>query len=80
MRGTENPEMLARYQLSPQQMLFEIMAKIEKKKAKLEERIATMESELLDSLTKKTSTTKEIDVPSYTREIHKLKIQLRDLK
>ena len=56
------------------------MAKIDKKKAKLEERIARMESELLDSLTKKTSTTKEIDVPTYTREIHNLKLQLKALK
>ena len=54
--------------------------KIEKKKTRLKERIATMEADLLESLTKKTSTTKEINVPSYTREIQELKLQLQKLK
>lgn len=54
--------------------------KIEKKKTRLKERIAIMEAELLESLTKKTSTTKEINVPSYTREIQELKLELQKLK
>jgi hypothetical protein len=54
--------------------------KLEKKKEKLRERIATMEAELLESLTKKTSTTKEISVPVYTREIQVLKIELQNMK
>jgi len=39
-----------------------------------------METDLLESLTKKTSTTKEIDVPGYTRQINELKLQLQNLK
>ena len=54
--------------------------KIEKKKTRLKEKIATMELELLEALTKKTSTTKEINVPSYTREIQELKLELQNLK
>ena len=54
--------------------------KIEKKKTRLKERIATMELELLEALTKKTSTTTEINVPSYTREIQELKLELQNLK
>jgi len=56
------------------------MGKIEKKQKRLKERIATMEAELLESLTKKTSTTKEINVPSYTRDIKALKLELQNLK
>lgn len=56
------------------------MGKIEKKKEKLRERIATMEAELLESLTKKTSTTKEINVPLYTREINVLRVELENMK
>ena len=56
------------------------MGKIEKKKAKLLERIKFLENELIESLTKKTSTTKEINVPSQTRQIDELKKQLRELK
>ena len=54
--------------------------KIEKKRTKLKERIDTLETELRESLTKKTSTTKEISVPSYTRQIQELKVQLASLK
>jgi polyhydroxyalkanoate synthesis regulator phasin len=61
-------------------VLFEIMAKIEKKKAKLLERIQLLENEMIESLTKKTSTTREINVPSMTRQIDELKKQLRDMK
>jgi hypothetical protein len=54
--------------------------KIEKKRKKLSEQIAHMEAELLESLTKKTSTTKEINVPSHTSRIHELKVELANLK
>ncbi len=54
--------------------------KVDKKRLKLKERIQTLESELLESLTKKTSTTKEINVPSYTQQIQELKVQLANLK
>ncbi len=55
------------------------MSKIEKKKSKMRDRIAELEAELILSLTKKTSNTKEIDVPSYQRKIEDLKSQLKDL-
>ena len=55
------------------------MSKIEKKKTKIIERIKELEAELILSLTKKTSTTKEIDVPLYTRKIEDLKLQLRGM-
>jgi uncharacterized small protein (DUF1192 family) len=51
------------------------MASKEKQKAKLQERIERMESELKTSLQKK-SAGKAIDVPKYTREIASLKAQL----
>lgn len=54
--------------------------KLEKKRTRLKERIATMEVELIEALTKKTSTIKEIDVPSYTREINEMKLELQGLK
>lgn len=56
------------------------MGKIEKKQKRLKERIATLESELLESLTKKTSDTKEIDVPGHTRQIQTLRLELQNLK
>jgi hypothetical protein len=52
------------------------MNKIEKKKAKIKERIDTLENELRTSLTKKTSNTKEINVPAYQRQIQELRTQL----
>jgi predicted nucleic acid-binding Zn-ribbon protein len=55
------------------------MSKIEKKKEKLKERIEILETELRMSLTKKTSTTKEINVPSYQRKIQELKIELQKM-
>jgi hypothetical protein len=56
------------------------MGKLEKKQKRLNERIDELESELLESLTKKTSTTKEIDVPGHTRKIQELKLELKNLK
>lgn len=52
------------------------MNKIEKKKNKIKERIAELENELRESLTKKTSDTKEINVPGQQRKIQELRIQL----
>ncbi len=55
------------------------MSKLEKNKIKIVERIKELEAELILSLTKKTSTTKEIDAPLYTRKIEDLKSQLKAL-
>lgn len=52
------------------------MSKIDKKKNKIKERIEELELELRESLTKKTSNTKEINVPLQQRKIQELKIQL----
>ena len=52
------------------------MSKIDKKKAKIIERINMLESELRNSLTKKDSNTREISVSSHTRQISELKSQL----
>jgi predicted nucleic acid-binding Zn-ribbon protein len=49
------------------------MANLEKKKNKIKERINFLETELRISLTKKTSTTKEIDVAGTQRKIQELK-------
>lgn len=56
------------------------MGKIEKKKAKLQERIKTLEEELLSSLTKKDSNTAEINVGSHQRKIQEARTQLQSLK
>lgn len=55
------------------------MSKIEKKKTKLQERINELELELREALTKKTSTTKEIDVAGQQRKIQDLRIQISKL-
>ena len=52
------------------------MNKIEKKKNKLIERIAELENELREALTKKTSNTKEINVPGHQRKIQELRVEL----
>lgn len=51
------------------------MSKVEKKKAKIQERIMQLENDLRLSLQKKSSAT-EINVPAKTREIAELKAQL----
>ncbi len=56
------------------------MSKIEKKRSKMLERINFLENELRDSLTKKDSATKEIDVSSHSRKILDLKKELVLLK
>lgn len=56
------------------------MSKIEKKKNKLRERIELLEGELILSLTKKDSNTREINVPSHQLKINELKKELSNLK
>jgi hypothetical protein len=56
------------------------MSKIEKKKQKIRERIKFLEESMIQSLTKKTSDTKEINVPETTRKIQELKIELSNMK
>jgi polyhydroxyalkanoate synthesis regulator phasin len=55
------------------------VANVEKKRAKLQARIADLESELKLSLQKKAAGT-AIDVPSFTRQIAKLREELASLK
>ncbi len=56
------------------------MGKIEKKREKLQERLKTLEDELLESLTKKTSSTAEIDIAGHQRKIQQVREQLQNLK
>lgn len=56
------------------------MSKLDKKKAKLQERIQYLENEMRVSLTKKTSDTKEISVAGHTRKIAELQQELQLLK
>jgi hypothetical protein len=55
------------------------MGKVEKKRKKLQERIVTLQEEIRISLTKKDSSTKEINVPSHQRKIQELQKQLKEL-
>lgn len=55
------------------------MSKLEKKKEKLKERIKTLQDEMTSSLTKKTSTTKEINIPTYQRKIADLQLELQKM-
>jgi chaperonin cofactor prefoldin len=55
------------------------MSKVEKKKEKLKERIKTLQDEMVLALTKKTSTTKEISIPTYQRQIAELQSQLQKM-
>ena len=55
------------------------MGKVEKKRLKLQERIKFLEDELSLSLTKKTSTTKEINVGEQQRKIQELKKELQTI-
>lgn len=52
------------------------MSKIDKKRIKLEEEIARLESEMRKNLTQKTSNTKEISVGEYMRKIAELRKKL----
>lgn len=55
------------------------MGKIEKKRKKLQDRINILQEELRLSLTKKDSSTVEIDVPTQRRKIQDLQRQLSEL-
>ena len=55
------------------------MSKQEKKKIKLQERLAQLESDLRLSLQKKSSSAAEIDVPGKTRQIAELRNQIASL-
>lgn len=55
------------------------MGKLEKKKQRLQERIKMLQDEMTMELTKKTSTTKEISLPTYQRKIAELKLELQKL-
>jgi len=52
------------------------MSKIEKKKLKLQERIKKLQDEMVSSLTKKTSDTREISVGTYQIKIRDLQLEL----
>ncbi|NJO64886.1 MAG: hypothetical protein HC836_44225 [Richelia sp. RM2_1_2] len=54
--------------------------KIEKKKQRLHNKIQELENELTESLTKKTSTTKEINVADQNEKIMVLRRKLWGLK
>ena len=56
------------------------MGKLDKKKAKLEERIQTLEDEMKKNLTQKISSTAEININEYLTKIADLKKQLVNLK
>lgn len=56
------------------------MGKIERKRERLVERIKFLEEELVQALTKKTSTSKEINVGDHQRKIIELKKELTELK
>lgn len=55
------------------------MNKIDKKKDKIKSRILELETELRESLTKKTSDSKEINVGKHQRQIQELIEQLNKL-
>lgn len=55
------------------------MDKLDKKRNKLQERINYLQNELNESLAKKVSSTKEIDVAKHQSEIIKLKKELLNM-
>lgn len=55
------------------------MGKVDKKRAKLEERIKALQDEMTSALTKKTLNTKEISVSDYQRKIAAAKLELSKL-
>jgi hypothetical protein len=56
------------------------MAKIDKKRERLKERIKFLEDELLNHLTKKSSNVREINVAEQQEKIRLLNIELTNLK
>ena len=57
----------------------EKMSKVEKKRKKLQERIDFLNEELRISLTKKTSSTKEVSLPEHQKKIKDLQDKLNSL-
>ena len=55
------------------------MSKVDKKRKKLQERINYLEDELTQSLTKKSSTTVEINVGAQQRKIQQIREQIKNL-
>ena len=55
------------------------MSKIEKKRKKLQDRIDFLQDELTQSLTKKSSTTIEINVGEQQRKIQQLREEIQKL-
>jgi hypothetical protein len=55
------------------------MGKVERKRKKIADKIAEMEQDLINSLTKKSSDTVEISLPTQQRRIAELKEKLKNL-
>jgi hypothetical protein len=55
------------------------MSKVDKKRKKLQERINYLQDELTQSLTKKSSTTIEINVGEQQRKIAQIREQIKNL-
>ena len=55
------------------------MGKLEKKKQRLQERLKFLQDEMTMELTKKTSSTKEISLPTYQRKIAELQLELKNM-
>lgn len=55
------------------------MGKVDKKKKKLQERIDILQEELTMALTKKSSTTAEINIGEFQRRIHELRKELSEM-
>jgi ribosome-interacting GTPase 1 len=56
------------------------MANLDKKRAKIQERIQDLETQMKTALQKKDSGTAAFDVPGATRQIAKLREELKNLK
>lgn len=67
-------EVLVRFQTEGQ-----IMANIEKKRKKLQDRIQQLENEMYMELKQKTSSTKEISISDYQKKISEAKAKLQML-
>lgn len=56
------------------------MGKIEKKRARILERIQITKDEMSEALTKKESSTKEISLVEYQKRLRVLELELKNLK
>lgn len=64
----------------PGEQKIKTMGKIEKKRAKILERIKFLEDEMILNLKQKTSNTAEISLSDYQHKIAQLRKQLEELK